>query len=686
MIPILYAANETVFTHNGIGLLADCIACEVTEERNGIYEAVIRYPITGIQYASILEGCLVKIKPNELSDPQLFRIYKTSKPINGIITINLEHISYILNGNPVAAYAVINAGATAAIDAALSNATFAHGFSAWSDITSAHSVAFDVPTSVRAILGGVEGSILDTWGGEYEFDNFIVKLHAARGTVTDIVIEYGKNLTDIKQERNIGNVYTALFPYAKYITKSTVNGVEVETEHLITLTEKTIAAPTAASYAHNKARIRDFSGDFERDTAITESALRGVATAYLAANPIDTPSVNITLSFVPLWQTAEYANIAPLERVKLCDTVTVRFTKLGVTATAKIIKTVYNCLLERYITIELGTAKSNFGQTINNVQNQINVLNTGIKTQTGALYQAILNATAAITGQTGGYVVLNPAENPQEILIMNTADIATATKVWRWNSGGFGYSSTGYNGTYDTAITMDGAIVADFITTGNLDAGLITTGALNADLITVGRLQSANADSHLNMWDGTFSFGNGALAWNGTNLAATGSFSTLAIDENDKEARLFMTAVEWDAGLIGAELTFTHDNDIKFSLCCEHYDFGAYGIFSRATLSVDGGTTLPNTLVLRADEINLDAADGIFPTNSIFFPNEYGIYGRSVGGAFPPYYHLLRMNANNNVMIGQYNTKTIIMGHETIEIVIDSNIVGYFDSTGWHNS
>lgn len=480
MIPILYAANETVFTHNGLGLLADAIRCEVTEERNGIYEALIEYPITGIHCDGIAEDCIVKILPNEISNPQLFRIYKTGRPINGTITINLEHISYMLNGNPVTGYNVGGVGAAGAIQGALTAATFTHGFSAWSDITTLNSAKLDDPLSVRAILGGTAGGILDKWGGEYEFDNYVVKLHAQRGSATDVVIEYGKNLTDINQERNITDVYTSLFPYAKYVVR-TPEGVE--TEHLVLLTENVLDAPNASSYAHKRAKIHDFSGDF--DGEVTEAMLRAKALAYLAANPIDVPSVNIKVSFVQLWQTAEYANIAPLERVKLCDTITVKFSKLGITATAKVIKTVYDTLLERYINIELGTAKSNFAQTINNQQQQINTINQNLKIETGALKQAILDATAAITGNMSGNVIFHPSlENPQEILIMDTEDIATALKVWRWNSGGLGYSSTGYNGPYGTAITMDGEIVADMITAGVLRGTILEAGTVTADKIS----------------------------------------------------------------------------------------------------------------------------------------------------------------------------------------------------------
>ena len=464
MTPILYTAKETVFTHGGIGTLADTIKCEVTEERNGIYEAILDYPITGIHYESIAEDCIVKILPNEISNPQLFRIYKSSKPINGIVTIYLEHISYILNANPVTAYSVGNVDGVTAIQTALDSATLAHNFTAWSDIESGHSASIEEPTSVRGILGGKRGGILDNFGGEYEFDNFVVKLHAARGAATDVVIEYGKNLTDIKQESNISNAYTSLYPFAKYNKKEFIDGIETEVEHLTTLPEETIDTPNADNYGNRRALIYDFSDEFS-NVEVTEAMLRDKATSYLTSNTIDTPSVNITVSFVQLWQTAEYADTAVLEQVKLCDTVTVRFEKLGVSASAKVIKTVYDSLLERYISIELGTAKSNFAQTVTDQQAQINIITGNIKTKTGELRQEFQIADAMLLSQIG----FIEGDYVKESEFRQTVDEITASFTEKLSSGAnLIDNSAGLNGV-DASWEYTGVVqtLSDYTTLGN---------------------------------------------------------------------------------------------------------------------------------------------------------------------------------------------------------------------------
>lgn len=482
MIPILYSKNETDFTHNGIGFLRDAIFCMVTEARNGVYEIVLQYPIEGQHHEYIEEGCYIKAKPNETSDLQLFKLYNSSKPIDGIVTWYGEHISYELNGNPVVGFSVVAASGAKAVQKALVSGFFEHKFTAWSDIATLNSTIIKEPTSVRAILGGVDNSILDIWGGEYEFDNYTVKLHANRGSDTGVVIEYGKNLTDIKQERNISAVYTALLPWAKYTDDNNV-------EHIITLSEKVIATPFANQYPHYKALILDLSEEFGENETPTEATLRAKANAYLSQHQIDVPKVSISVTPVQLWQTAEYKNIAPLERVKLCDTVTVRFLKLGINATAKVIKTEYDVLGERYTRIELGDTRSNFADTLNKQQSDINTIRKqvvdGQSAATIAWQNAIKNATNLITGNSGGYVVLHPAEMPQEILILDKPNIEEAVNVWRWNSSGLGYSKNGYNGEYALAMTMDGAIVADFITAGELNGIILKAGSVSAESLSV---------------------------------------------------------------------------------------------------------------------------------------------------------------------------------------------------------
>lgn len=485
MIPILYAKTESTFTHNGIGFLKDATKCTVTEERNGSYECSLQYPITGQWYDQITEGCIIKAKANDTSEPQLFRIYKSSKPLKGIVTYSAEHISYDLNGIPTLGFSVKNVTPQAAITRAIQDAGLPSAFTAISDISTLNSSTILTPCSVRAILGGQAGSVLDVWGGEFEFDNFVVKLHKHRGSDRGVSIEYGKNLKDLKQEANIADCYTHLMPYARY---SQDGEGDEKIEVYVYLSEKVLPINNAENIGHSKAYIMDFTDRFGEGEAVTEEALRAKATAYAAAAELGVPKVNITVSFIQLWQTEEYKNIAPLERVMMCDTVAVRFSKLGVTARAKVIKTTYNTLEEKYDSVELGDAKSSFADTVNKQQAAIEEIKTSVKKgqaeATEQLKKAIANATSLITGHSGGYVVLNPAEKPQEILILDAPTLEEAVNVWRWNSGGLGYSSTGYNGEYALAMTMDGAIVADFINAGILNGALLQADSVQASSIS----------------------------------------------------------------------------------------------------------------------------------------------------------------------------------------------------------
>lgn len=485
MIPILYAKTESTFTHNGIGFLKDATKCTVTEERNGSYECSLQYPITGQWYDQITEGCIIKAKANDTSEPQLFRIYKSSKPLKGIVTYSAEHISYDLNGIPTLGFSVKNVTPQAAITRAIQDAGLPSAFTAISDISTLNSSTILTPCSVRAILGGQAGSVLDVWGGEFEFDNFVVKLHKHRGSDRGVSIEYGKNLKDLKQEANIADCYTHLMPYARY---SQDGEGDEKIEVYVYLSEKVLPLNNAENIGHSKAYIMDFTDRFGEGEAVTEEALRAKASAYAAAAELGVPKVNITVSFIQLWQTEEYKNIAPLERVMMCDTVAVRFSKLGVTARAKVIKTTYNTLEEKYDSVELGDAKSSFADTVNKQQAAIEEIKTSVKKgqaeATEQLKKAIANATSLITGHSGGYVVLNPAEKPQEILILDAPTLEEAVNVWRWNSGGLGYSSTGYNGEYALAMTMDGAIVADFINAGILNGALLQADSVQASSIS----------------------------------------------------------------------------------------------------------------------------------------------------------------------------------------------------------
>lgn len=460
MNPVLYESTESTFETNGLGVLSDTISCQVIEERNGIFEITLEYPLTGIHYQEIKQRRIIFVKPNPYEDPQPFRIYRITKPLSGRITVYAQHISYDLSGVPVSPFS--SGSVTGALSGLKTNAAVTNPFGFWTDKTSTGDFAVTAPTSTRTLLGGSDGSILDVFGGEYKFDRWTVRLYNNRGKNSGVSIRYGKNLMDLQQDENISNVVTGIYPY----------WLSSEGE-LTELPEKIVNAP--GTYDFTRISAIDFSGDFEE--APTEEQLRDRANDYISSNNVGVPTVSITVEFQPLEQTEEYKDIALLERVNLCDTVNVEYSELGVSATAKCVKTTYDALKDKYISIELGDAKTNIADTIIQQQQEINE-----KPSVSFLEQAVINATNWITGNKGGYVIFqrNADGQPYEILIMDTPDINTATKVWRWNNGGLGYSSNGYEGPFATAITQDGAIVANFITTGTLQANLIKSGIIQS--------------------------------------------------------------------------------------------------------------------------------------------------------------------------------------------------------------
>lgn len=473
MIPILFKADATNFSTFGIGALADTLSCEVTEERNGAYECVMKYPITGAFYTEIRKERLVKAKPNDTSKPQAFRIYRITKPLNGIVTIYAQHISYDLTAIATPAWTSSPITPQLAIEHVFNAALTPHNFTFRTDYTQAKEFSVSKPKSLRSVLGGSEGSLVNLWGGEFEWDNFNVIHHQGRGTSTGVVIEYGKNLTSLEQDADITSVYTDLLPYA-VITDEDGN------ETVITLTEQ-ILPIAETSLVQRKTLIKDFTDSFDMDAVITEEALRAKAEKYIEDNPLGVESPELKISFEPLWKQPEYA--AVLERVSLCDRVTVRHVNLGVQATAKVTKTVYDSLAEKYVSVTLGSIRSTLIDSVSDTQAAIENTASKVERLPSLMASAIQNATNLITGQTGGYVVLHTeSENgqPYELLILDAPSIDDAVNVWRWNVGGLGFSSHGYNGPYETAITADGQIVANFITSGTLVANIIKAGILSS--------------------------------------------------------------------------------------------------------------------------------------------------------------------------------------------------------------
>ena len=217
MKPILYPANESEFVNNGLGRLSEATKCLVTEERNGQYELEMMYPITGLHYADICEERIIAARHDDSGDIQPFRIYKITRPMNGMVTVYARHISYQLSKVTVTPFTA-NTCADA-LEGMLIHAEGDCPFSIWTDRLLEANFSVNVPSTFRSLLGGVSGSILDVFGpGEYEWDKFTVKFHSHRGRDDSVMIRWGKNMTDVKKTTDSGNIWTGVLPFWSGIT------------------------------------------------------------------------------------------------------------------------------------------------------------------------------------------------------------------------------------------------------------------------------------------------------------------------------------------------------------------------------------------------------------------------------------------------------------------------------------
>ena len=475
MIPKLYESTEMDFNSNGLGSLPDAISCKVTEERNGCYELEMEYPVGGLHYDLIENNRIIYAKPNETSDPQPFDVKEITPSMNKMTaTIYAQHVRYRMNGIPVSPFSA--QGINDALAGLKQNSLIKHPFTFYTDIVNGSS-KFNVglPGTLGSLLGGTKGSILDTFSGsagcEYEFDRFNVKLHAHRGTDSGVSIRYAKNLTGCKMESSIESVYTGVLAYWQ---KKEEGKEELLSSDIQYITNHT-------SYPREYIYMLDCSSDFE-DTPTVEH-LNAKALNYAVNNRIGEPSVNVDVSFIPLWGTEEYKAIAPLERVCLCDTVTVRFDLLGVNVKAIVNKTVYDVLSEKYESISIGSAKSKLGETIKQeVHNQAEAVK---KDTISAVQGSIDSAVDKIRGGTNGHVILSTNANGEtnEVFAYEGNSLETAAKVLRLNYEGIAGTDNGINGNYNVAITTDGHVNASMVTFGEMNGNLI-----KANSVVIGAL------------------------------------------------------------------------------------------------------------------------------------------------------------------------------------------------------
>lgn len=443
MKPILFDKDATTFTTNGKGRL-DCIECKASEERNGLYELSMTITEDTLHASEIEMSSIIVAKPNQNGKKQAFRVYKITKADSGRFIVLAQHISYQLSYIPAMPFSVVASQSACAetLQGLKDNSAEDNPFTFWTDVTTVSSYNQTIPASIRQRLGGIEGSVIDQFGGEYEWDNYTVKLWRDRGVnIPNVTLRYGKNITDISQEKYISNTITGICPY----------WTDTDGKQTVTLPEKVVESEYADNYPFKRTITVDMSQEFE--TAPTVEQLRDRAEDYLRKEGIGIPTVSIKLSFINLADTEEYKDIAPLQNVNLCDRVAVQFEKLGINATAKVVKYVYDVLAERYDSIEVGTVKTSLAQTIQDT-------NGAIETTLEKAMYATKTATAWLTGSNGYVMAVKNADGTwKELLFMDTNDAETAHNVIRINENGIGFSRNGVNGPYTQAWTMDGKLV-----------------------------------------------------------------------------------------------------------------------------------------------------------------------------------------------------------------------------------
>lgn len=568
MKPILFAENSTVFTSNGIGRLSDAVSCTVTEERNGMYELEMVYPSKGNHFSDIAIRSIIVAVPYVGASLQPFRVYQITKPINGQVTVKAQHISYDLSKNTAMPFTV-QASSTACNDALQglkANAVETCPFTFWTNVTTLASYSQMVPATIRSRLGGVEGSVLDQFHGEYEWDGYTVKLHSSRGADNGVLLRYGKNITDIKQDENIAETVTGVVPFW-----SNFDGTE-----RVTLPEKVVYAPNASAYSEHLTVPLDFSGDYQE--APTEATLRAAAQAYINNHDLGVPKVSIDVSFVNLADTEEYREqAAMLQTVHLCDEITVQFESLGISTKAKIVKYQWDVLGEKYKSLSVGSVRPSLATTLSEQNSYFlsEIVRSG---------QAAAEATSWLT-QFGGYVVAikNNSGQWEALAFSNNPDPSLNTaQVLLINQNGLGFSSHGLNGPFYSAWTLDGHLTLGGI---NNEYGQLTLMGPDPDnptqMVQIGKWDKDGINTTKGSFSGSIS---GSSISGGTISGTTISWGTTT-----RFAKMYWKDITANVGALQIETSLN--------------EFGYNDQVNIKSLSVniDGKMTVINDLTANAD-------------------------------------------------------------------------------------
>lgn len=472
MRPRVYAPGTTSFQNRGKGTVSDAASCYVTEERNGVFELELTVPLTSKRFPDLVSRAIILAKPNPYDKPQPFFIWDSTKPMKGLVTFKARHISYDTDGLPVNPFVAVNAAQ--AMQMLNTQPVVPSPFTFSTDLTTIANMPVPKPVTIRKLMGGSRGGVLDTYGGEYAYDGYNIQLLQARGENRGVKFLYGKNLVDLRQEENINAVYTGVLPYWYNDTDGLVQGTPQY---------------AAGSFSFVRLFPLDLTDSFESKPTVAQVNAAGAA--YITENAIGVPTVSLSVRVVPPGS----SGIQSLEEVHLCDTVTVRFDRLGIDTQAKVVKTRYDVLRDRYAEIELGDKRTSIADTIAAIEQKV----AGMPT-TASMQQAILSMTAVILGANGGAVRLLDVNGDgllDTLYIADDPDPSTAQKVWRFNYEGWGASTNGFNGPFVLGATFEngGTINANNINVTNINGQNIKDATIGSAPLASGAVTEAKIDS-----------------------------------------------------------------------------------------------------------------------------------------------------------------------------------------------
>lgn len=357
MKPILYKANETTFETYGLGEI-DATKALVTRERNGNYTLYIEYPASG-RLASVFKNDMrIKSDAGLRTKNQTFYISRILKSSKGIIKIYAKHISHLTELMAMRNGTLVNGTASGALSIWASNTLGGVRFDTWSDITTSNRTSWDIANfkNAREALGGREGSILDVWGGEFEFDNTTIRLHKQLGRKSPIVLEYGRNILSAEDEQDIGSTYTSIYPYATYTPESTGSTDRHSEAITVELPEKYIDSKYVGLYNERRVEIVDFSSSFKEKEVPTAAKLKALANTYIINNNVGLPKINTKIEYVDLSKAQDHASNQILEEAELCDIVPIFYPPIGLTSEdGKLTTIVFDVLRGVNDSVEVGT-------------------------------------------------------------------------------------------------------------------------------------------------------------------------------------------------------------------------------------------------------------------------------------------------------------------------------------------